>query len=87
MCEETPGDKHAAFARDVVALARKHGMNALSVSFRASFRTMFPMGAEPSNIYSGQVTMTWSEGRHGAKEDIKLRFEGSMTVEERSDEV
>lgn len=83
--ELTPGEKHAAFARDIVACARAHGMSGLSLTFRANFSTLFPVGCPPSKVYSGLVTMTWREGRHGAKEDIKLRFDGSMTVPEGSD--
>ncbi|WP_152971106.1 hypothetical protein [Rhizobium ecuadorense] len=57
-------------------------MDSLTVSFRANFSTMFPTGAPPSPIYSGLVTINWSEGRHGSYNDIKLRFEGGMTVSE-----
>jgi hypothetical protein len=82
MRDQLPNEKHAEFAREVVALARKHGMDGLSFSFRASFGTMFPVSQEPSNIYSGLVNVSWSQGRHGDKSDIKLRFEGSMSIAE-----
>lgn len=82
MSKTLPAEKHAAFARAVVALAREHQMDSLTVSFRANFNSLFPPGQPPSEVYSGQVTMAWSEGRHGDRNEIKLRFEGGITVDE-----
>lgn len=82
MSKSLPAEKHAAFARAVVALAREHQMDALTVSFRANFQSLFPVGQPPSEVYSGQVQMSWSEGRHGSQNEIRLRFEGGITINE-----
>lgn len=82
MSKSLPAEKHAAFARAIVALAREHQMDSLTVSFRANFNCLFPTGQSPAEIYSGQVQMSWSEGRHGSRNEIKLRFDGGITIDE-----
>lgn len=82
MSKSLPAEKHAEFARAIVALAREHQMDALTVSFRANFNSLFPTGQPPSEIYSGQVQMSWSEGRHGSRNEIKLRFDGGISIDE-----
>lgn len=73
----TPGDAHKAFAIAIVALARQHKMDHLSFTFRTS-HTLNYNAAE----YTGLVTGSWAEGRHGAKNRIALRFDGGMSFSE-----
>ena len=71
-----PGAAHADFARDLVAVCRNHQMRGLSATYRAAFDT----GAY--NDFSGQVTITWNEGRHGADGQIAVKFEGTSSFPE-----
>jgi len=75
---ETPGQRHIAFVKAAVALAREHGMDNLTVSFRPNFRTSRGVG-----IYDGITTATWSEGRHGVSGRISLRFDGGFSFDEK----
>lgn len=79
---KAPGQSHAAFAREVVALARKHGMDHLSLSFSHSFSRRFLEPPYSEDGYSGRVNCTWTEGRHGAESRIRIAFEGAMSVDE-----
>lgn len=74
--EKTPGHRHAEFAQEVVALAWKHGMDNLTITFRADFMSR-------DTGYSGLVTATWHQGRHGDKSRINLRFDGATGIEEK----
>jgi hypothetical protein len=76
MDDKKPGPIHQQFARELVALCQKHGMTGLSASYYASFHS--PGESE----YRGRVTVTWSEGRHGAKGRIAVAFEGSASFDE-----
>jgi hypothetical protein len=61
-------DAHIEFARELVALARKHGANRLDLTFDlSSSRNFFE---HRSNWQ--RVRLCWSEGRHGAKSRISL---------------
>lgn len=70
--------EHEAFARAVVALAREHGMTGLRLSFRRSSTLMLAVGPFE------EVTMTWSEGRHGVSTSITLETRGAHTISEKA---
>lgn len=77
---DAPKTIHAAFARELVQVCRKHGMNSLSANYRAGFRT------DAETEFSGMVTVSWAEGRHGVNGRISLRFEGTDSFSEKKDE-
>ena len=74
--DKTPGQRHAEFAQEVVALARLHGMDNITVKFRTNFHTS-------DSGYAGTVTAIWAEGRHGDKASIGLQFDGYTGVSEK----
>lgn len=71
-------ESHLAFARELVALARKHGMNNLDVRF--DHRGDRVDWATP--LRDAKTTFTWAEGRHGAKMNIYMVREESVRFEE-----
>lgn len=71
-----PGSAHSDFARDLVAVCRKHKMRSINATYRAGY------SSEASEDFSGQVTIMWSEGRHGAEAAIVVKFEGIVTLTE-----
>ena len=71
-------DRHKAFARAVVALAREHRMNNLDMTFRESLRSL----PSPEPRCWEQVRMTWSEGRHGDKGRIELTTQAKEEIPE-----
>lgn len=82
MSDEQPvNDEHIAFARAVVALARKHGANRLKVEFNLSGDRRF--FEDRCNWQT--VTFDWSEGRHGDQANIGLRAEARIGVSEGED--
>lgn len=76
-------DAHRKFARAVVALAREHGMNHMSLSFDMSSSEMFLN--RPESYSWGQVTMNWKEGRHGDTAPIKIELHEQQDVREKID--
>ena len=64
--------QHEDFARDVVAVAKRHGMDQLRLTFQAGF----DLTRDPEfDIYSwGTVEMTWSQPREG-EEKFQLKAE------------
>jgi len=77
-----PGKSHIRFAQEVVALARAHGMDSLTFSFRSNFTLR-----HDRDEFGGVVSCSWSEGRHGDRSRIGIRFEGSTGVDELPREV
>lgn len=73
-----PMDRHADFFREVVALARSHKMTGLTLKFRDAFAMNTLEGG-----YLGFVGV-WSEGRHGSKGFMELRWDASTRIEEQS---
>lgn len=67
-------NEHKAFALAVVALARKHGMTGLNMTFHYDF----PRGAWNSDI----VRLGWASGRHGAPCKIALESTEHAHLEE-----
>lgn len=59
-------DEHINFMRDVVALARKHGVNHLTVHFDLSSTRRFLAGFHGNT----RVEASWREGRHGDPKEI-----------------
>lgn len=53
--------EHEAFARDVVAVAKKHGMDKLRLTFDLGFELARKHGFENW----GEVQMSWQEPREG----------------------
>ena len=54
-------NEHAEFAREVIALARKHRMDHISLSFEGNFDLTKELGFHSW----GTVEMHWSEPRDG----------------------
>lgn len=69
-------DKHEAFARAVVAAARHHGMDAIQMTFRQAIDVR-----EPGRCYE-QVSMVWSQGRHGGTSGIALATKATKDIPE-----
>lgn len=72
-------DKHKEFARAVVALAREHGANHLSVEFDFASSKAF---REYPDIRNSKMHFSWSEGRHGAKQEITLNASETVHMRE-----
>ena len=71
--------EHQDFARELVALARKHKMSDINMTFRDYLNrdVMVPEGyVRP---YDRDVRLQWSQGRHG--DSSKIRLETSAAVE------
>lgn len=74
-------ESHLEFARELVALARKHSMNHLHVEFDH-------MGSKnwetqpPYDIRSTKTFFDWEEGRHGAKTSVTMHREELVRFEE-----
>ena len=67
---------HKDFARAVVALARQHQMDKLTVTFQTGFD-------HPARATShDQVTMSWSAGRHGDPSTINLECRAAEGIRE-----
>jgi hypothetical protein len=72
-------DEHIEFAHALVALAREHEANDLTVSFSLSGGRRF--FKDRSNWQ--QVSFHWSEGRHGERSGFQLKAEASASIDER----
>ena len=73
-------DEHEAFARDLVALCRKHGCGWITATFTLSgSRRFFEKTGNDTRVSVG-----WSEGRHGDRGQIQLRAEASVNITEDS---
>lgn len=68
--------EHEAFARAVVALAREHKMDSLTLSFR--------MSATNEQCCFEKVQMDWTTGRHGVHANIRLSSEAQLSIEEKA---
>lgn len=64
-------DSHIEFARELVALARKHSMNNLKVEFDHSGSKNWEVKL-PWNVRNTKTFFNWSEGRHGATTNISM---------------
>ena len=73
--------EHKAFARAVVALARQHGMDGISMQFRFDFN--HPRNGTGRN---DPVKMNWTSGRHGDENRIHLETASSEGIPERDDD-
>lgn len=72
--------EHKNFARAVVALAREHGMDRISMQFSFGFDKAYPDGA-PSRG-NDTVKMGWSTGRHGDTSNINLESQSFEAITE-----
>ena len=72
-------DHDVNFARAVVALAREHGMNGITMEFRQNFDL-----SQTTGCYCGK-RITWLEGRHGDVSSIKFRTEAEAVFAEKSE--
>jgi len=72
-------DKHRNFAREVIALARKHQMTSLTVRFRNSISDTKD---QPTSEYYEEVTLAWAEGRHGEQSNINLETRAMQQIPE-----
>ena len=69
-------EDHKAFAREVVALARKHQMDRLKLEFQTGFNHPSGPGFRES------ITMSWGTGRHGDTANILLECRASEGIPE-----
>ena len=67
--------RHIDFGREMVALARKHGVRSIKVEF---------YGGSVGEPWT-RVTADWAEGRHGANSRITFRAEATHHADERGD--
>ena len=74
-------EKHEAFARAVVALAREHKMNHIALSFRLNSDNSRECGPWSNPT----TTITWNEGRNGDRNDIQMRSETYRSLREEGD--
>ncbi|MDF3837098.1 hypothetical protein P3W85_29705 [Cupriavidus basilensis] len=80
MSEKTVTQRHVDFARAVVELARQHGMSNLRMSYRESHSSAWTRG---ESWNSEEVTMNWSEGRHGDQSKLSLEYRAAVAVDEK----
>lgn len=73
-------DRHLAFARAVVALAREHAMDGLKLEFHETFR----FNDQPADFNHENISMHWHSGRHGSESQIQLECRASAKIEEKA---
>jgi hypothetical protein len=69
-----------AFALELVQLARKHGANRLRMTFDMTGHT--PDWKERDKWDHGDISLEWSNGRHGARDHISLRYQSHVSLME-----
>lgn len=74
-------DEHRAFARELVALARKHGVNHVNMEFNFGSHKKFREETISNRMWE-RVTLRWAEGRHGDLNDITLETRAADTFKE-----
>ena len=67
-------DEMAAFAQDVVAVCRKHGLSYIHVSDCYNVNVGSP--------FRGRFSFSWSNGRHGDSSKITMKSEATRHVME-----
>lgn len=72
-------EEHRMFATEVVALARKMGMTGIRMHFKLNLNQSIEKGLGTND----EVTMNWSEGRHGCRSEISLYAERKEILEEK----
>lgn len=79
MDNQTPiTDEWAAFAQDVVAVCRKHGVAHIHVSqLTVGFHGPMP---------TGHFSFHWSAGRHGDDSQITIKSEATRHVKEKNND-
>lgn len=81
MADQTVTERHVDFARAVVALARLHGMDNLRMTYRENVGAAWARGDKWN---SEDVTMNWSQGRHGDQSRLSIEYRASLAVDERA---
>jgi hypothetical protein len=71
--------EHEDFAREVVEVARKHGMTHLQMSFQLGIRVRQELGL--SGDFEN-VRMDWTQGRHGEHHRIRLETNAAKEIPE-----
>jgi hypothetical protein len=66
------------FALELVALARKHGANRMTLNFDMTGHTADWQHRDRWN--HGDITLQWSNGRHGARDTISLKYQSSVSL-------
>ena len=69
-------EEHKAFARDMVALARARGVQAVSLKFTLEIPREGPW-------HSQEATIIWEAGRHGAVQDISIAAHETVFAREK----
>lgn len=78
MKQAPPLDRHKDFFRDVVALARQHGMDHLNLRFGDAFSMNKLEGGNLS--FEGR----WTSGRHGSDGIMNLQWHASANLQEKA---
>lgn len=68
--------QHKDFASEVVALARKHRVSSVQINFRMNFDFCNEFG------HGGDITASWSAGRHGDRARIGLQAVHHESIQE-----
>ena len=66
-------DEREAFAREVVALARKYKVRSVAMQYRDGF----------SEGMFGEFSIAWAEGRHGDLSNISLAYRDTKGISEK----
>ena len=74
--------EHQDFARELVALARKHGMTNLNMTFRLDFVHTVKNPEGYIAPYNQDIRLQWSQGRHGAMNKIRLETGAAVEIPE-----
>ena len=71
-------ESHQAFAKELVALARKHKVGNITAKFHQSFSYQ----NNENHHGSTWIDLSWTEGRHGHKSHLTLTATTRKVIEE-----
>lgn len=74
--EKAPFPHHIEFFKEVVALARRHKMDSITLKFHDAF-----LVAEDQRSYLG-FEGVWHSGRHGSDGVLKLKWNADLHIQE-----
>lgn len=78
-------ERHEAFARAVVALARQYRISSVAMQYRDSSRGIVVEGEyiRPDDYLDGQFHLSWAEGRHGDPNCILVERREIVSIKEK----
>lgn len=74
-------EEHRIFARQVVALAREHGMNHLQMKFDSRSSSNY-LKHNRAAYGASEITLVWEEGRHAVPQNIRLDLHCNELIKE-----